>query len=100
MLNEIINQSTAKDVVRRLLVSAHWHIVLDLQIATRWRELTRSERLYRKPSSHANAIQEAIRCLNSRKATAKLNLDDMRGSDDMVQWLKLLGHSVQAYVLK
>ena len=51
-------------------------------------------------SSHANPIQGAIRCLNSRKAAAKLNLDDMRGSDDMVEWLKLLGYSVQAYVLQ
>jgi folylpolyglutamate synthase len=43
-------------------------------------------------------IQEAIRCLNSRKALPKPNLDDMRGSDDMVKWLELLGYLVQAYV--
>ncbi|EFR02730.1 folylpolyglutamate synthase [Nannizzia gypsea CBS 118893] len=39
--------------------------------------------------------EEAVRCLNSRRARAKSNLDDMRGSDDMVKWLKLLGHSVE-----
>ncbi|OAL72084.1 folylpolyglutamate synthase [Trichophyton violaceum] len=31
----------------------------------------------------------------SRRARAKSNLDDMRGSDDMVKWLQLLGHSVE-----
>ncbi|GBF59680.1 folylpolyglutamate synthase [Trichophyton mentagrophytes] len=41
------------------------------------------------------ADQEAVRCLNSRRARAKSNLDDMRGSDDMVKWLQLLGHSVE-----
>ncbi|EDN08134.1 hypothetical protein HCAG_04644 [Histoplasma mississippiense (nom. inval.)] len=35
----------------------------------------------------------AIHRLNTRRAIAKPNLDDMRGSDDMVEWLRLLGHS-------
>ena len=39
-------------------------------------------------------MQSAIQCLNSRKARAKSSLDDMRGSDDMTEWLKLVGHSV------
>ncbi|KAH6670181.1 folylpolyglutamate synthase [Halenospora varia] len=41
------------------------------------------------------SYEEAIRCLNSRKASPKTNLDDMRGSDDMVEWLELLGHSAE-----
>ncbi|RDL31543.1 uncharacterized protein BP5553_09752 [Venustampulla echinocandica] len=41
------------------------------------------------------SYDEAIRCLNSRKASPKPNLDDMRGSDDMVEWLELLGHSAE-----
>ncbi|KAM5480622.1 putative tetrahydrofolate synthase [Microsporum canis] len=39
--------------------------------------------------------EEAVRCLNSRRARAKPKLDDMRGSDDMVEWLQLLGHTVE-----
>jgi hypothetical protein len=50
---------------------------------------------YTKLPGYTNQIQEAIHCLNSRKASPKPNLDDMRGSDDMVKWLELLGHSVQ-----
>ncbi|CZS92453.1 related to folylpolyglutamate synthetase [Rhynchosporium agropyri] len=42
------------------------------------------------------SYEEAIRCLNSRKALPKPNLDDMRGSDDMIEWLELLGHPVEA----
>ncbi|KKZ68232.1 hypothetical protein EMCG_06089 [[Emmonsia] crescens] len=45
------------------------------------------------PGPHTNLIQGAIHRLNTRRATAKPNLDDMRGSDDMVEWLKLLGHT-------
>ncbi|PGG95165.1 hypothetical protein AJ80_10008 [Polytolypa hystricis UAMH7299] len=39
--------------------------------------------------------REAIRCINSRRSRAKPNLSEMRGSDDMVRWLELLGHSVE-----
>lgn len=45
---------------------------------------------------NVDPIQNAICCLNSRKAKAKSNLNDMRGSDDMVEWLSILGYSVQA----
>ncbi|KAG0651354.1 Folylpoly-gamma-glutamate synthetase [Hyphodiscus hymeniophilus] len=38
---------------------------------------------------------DAIRCLNSRKASSKASLNDMRGSDDMVAWLELSGHSIE-----
>ncbi|KAL9119551.1 MAG: hypothetical protein Q9187_003896 [Circinaria calcarea] len=33
--------------------------------------------------------------LNSRKAPPKDSLKDMRGSDDMIKWLRLLDHSVE-----
>ncbi|EQL33194.1 hypothetical protein BDFG_04640 [Blastomyces dermatitidis ATCC 26199] len=36
---------------------------------------------------------KAIRCLNSRRSRAKRSLNEMQGSDDMVAWLALLGHS-------
>ena len=52
-----------------------------------------------KYSSESDIIQKAIGLLNSRKARAKSTLDDMRGSDDMAEWLKLLGYSVQASIL-
>ena len=45
--------------------------------------------------SNVDPIQDAICCLNSRKAKAKSNLNDMRGSDDMVEWLSIPGYSVQ-----
>ncbi|KAL2361271.1 hypothetical protein RJZ56_005847 [Blastomyces dermatitidis] len=38
---------------------------------------------------------KAIRCLNSRRSRAKRSLNEMQGSDDMVAWLALLGHSVE-----
>lgn len=47
---------------------------------------------------HANLTQEAIGCLSSRRAGAKPSLDEMRGSDGMVGWLKILGHSVSTSV--
>lgn len=33
-----------------------------------------------------NPLQEAVHCLNSRKAPANQKLDDMRGSDDVEKW--------------
>lgn len=45
-------------------------------------------------SLESNATQSAIRLLNGRKARARQNLDDMRGSDDMAKWLELIGYSV------
>ncbi|KAK5290558.1 hypothetical protein LTR99_011079 [Exophiala xenobiotica] len=36
----------------------------------------------------------ALRYLNGRKAGARKSIDEMRGSDDMIKWLELIGHSV------
>ncbi|KAH8586475.1 folylpolyglutamate synthase [Bisporella sp. PMI_857] len=41
------------------------------------------------------SYEEAIRWLNSRKASPKPNLDNMRGSDGIVEWLELLGHPAE-----
>ncbi|OJD26416.1 hypothetical protein ACJ73_02207 [Blastomyces percursus] len=61
--------------------------------AQRWKETTRFESHNVPYTQHTNLIQGAIHRLNTRRAIAKPNLDDMRGSDDMLEWLKLLGHS-------
>jgi hypothetical protein len=40
-------------------------------------------------------MQEAIRCLNSKKASLKPNLDNIQGLNNIVKWLELLSHLVQ-----
>ncbi|KFZ08235.1 hypothetical protein V501_06042 [Pseudogymnoascus sp. VKM F-4519 (FW-2642)] len=39
------------------------------------------------------SYEDAIRLLNGRREPPKANPDEMRGSDDMLPWLRLLGHS-------
>jgi hypothetical protein len=39
-------------------------------------------------------IQHAIACLNSRKTRPQASLDDMRGSDDMMSWINIIGYLV------
>ena len=68
-------------------------------IITKWREATRWRRLHRKPLSNSDINNEPYAASMAGKL-AKSTLDDMRGSGDMVEWLKLLGHSLQASVLQ
>ncbi len=44
----------------------------------------------------AKTVQQALSLLNSRKARPKPRLEVMRGSDDMIEWLKILGYSVMS----
>ncbi|KAJ5471851.1 folylpolyglutamate synthase [Penicillium diatomitis] len=41
----------------------------------------------------ARQYEDAIECLNSRRSVAQPDLNQMRGSDDMLKWLELLGYS-------
>ncbi|KAI9736733.1 MAG: hypothetical protein M1834_000937 [Cirrosporium novae-zelandiae] len=41
------------------------------------------------------SYKRALGLLNSRKARPKPRLEDMRGSDDMTEWLQLLGYSAE-----
>ena len=42
----------------------------------------------------ANGRQAAVTLLNGRKARAKQSLSEMRGSDDMLKWIELIGYTV------
>ena len=45
------------------------------------------------------SFETAVEHLNSRKERPKKTLEEMRGLDDMKEWLQLLGHSVSPLVL-
>ncbi|KAK4552390.1 hypothetical protein LTR86_010404 [Recurvomyces mirabilis] len=41
--------------------------------------------------------EDALRCLNSRRAAPKSCIQDMRGVDDMKSWLRLLGYDLDVF---